>query len=827
MVLYTFDLASGVAGYVSGTAAVTAVVAATGAPVLVAGLAVGGAFWLGTALVKTAYLASRHSDIDIWQTFVKQANPLDFSRGNYVSKSSDLMDIYVETVTYEESTLGLNDSADEVITIATILGSEDNHIIINNSINYVHMIGDSTDDTIANYTSDIITIQGGSGNDLIDNIHGENVQIYGGDGDDFITNVGNLALIEAGEGNNTINNFDSFNVSITSGQGNDYIENTGSLNLIKVGEGNNTVGNIGSAVSIISETGNDQISNIGDSVEVYSGYGDDYIVNRGGNFGLLNTSDGNDSIYNDEISNNVTVNAGNGEDYIDNLGNNNFIYCGENDDVINNIGNSNVIHLDSGDDYIENFGDSNFIYGNDGEDIIIDVGIANSIDGGNGNDYVVDFGSSNSINAGAGDDFIDVEGGYNNIIAYADGEGNDTIYGYNESDILNLTGGTIKNTLASGEDLIITFETNSLTFKNAANLHVTYVTNLDSANSIPMLKSDNVYTYTGGDRKIENYSDYEKVKLSSDFAGIGIEGNNFLIKSSTGALTLENVRDKIIDVSLGDGNTAAYAYMASWSGDIPGNLLENVYEVIVGSEGGQNNIIAGNAGSSLISGGGNNTLTSGAGSDFMKGGSGQESFIYTGGNDVINNYESGEILNFSASYAGWTTEGNDLLINAVEGSVRIQEATNKLVEFAVDNNVIAHVYKAEGYEGALDGRGYGAFEVIIGSDNQSNQLYSNEVGSSLWGGRGNSNDELYGNTGADVFIYAYNNGQDNIFNAGLEDSVALLNISLDQIAGAQITDNGVTAQFTDGGSLNINGQAGSFKLGGQTFHADYQNKSWR
>ncbi len=73
----------------------------------------------------------------------------------------------------------------------------------------------------------------------------------------------------------------------------------------------------------------------------------------------------------------------------------------------------------------------------------------------------------------------------------------------------------------------------------------------------------------------------------------------------------------------------------------------------------------------------------------------------------------------------WTTDSNDLVINAAEGSVRIQETTNKLVEFEIDNNVIAHVFKAEDYAGALDGRTFGGFEVIVGSDNQSNQIYSN------------------------------------------------------------------------------------------------------
>ncbi len=67
-----------------------------------------------------------------------------------------------------------------------------------------------------------------------------------------------------------------------------------------------------------------------------------------------------------------------------------------------------------------------------------------------------------------------------------------------------------------------------------------------------------IYNYTGGHRTVANYSPSEKINLSSDVTGISFSGNNFVISSSTGELTLENVRDKIIEVSLGDGNTAAY-----------------------------------------------------------------------------------------------------------------------------------------------------------------------------------------------------------------------------------------------------------------------------
>ena len=368
---------------------------------------------------------------------------------------------------------------------------------------------------------------------------------------------------------------------------------------------------------------------------------------------------------------------------------------------VNQVYSSNTV-ADGGDDsdeiLIGNYIEHTSINAGTGDDLINNHGNNGTIFAGDGDDYFVEYGNSNLIDMGNGDDFInliinytivDAQGnetpvlkGENDTLVY--GAGNDTVRNYTESIVVQVTSGTIQNSITSGSNVTFNFENGSLTFLNPQ---------------------------------------------TSNF--------NFVFENAA-----------------------------------PAN-----------------------------------------------------SFTYSGGNQVIGNYQSGAIFNFSATYTGWMTEGNDLIITAAEGSVRIQEATNKLVEFAVGGNVIAHVFKAEGYEGALDGRGFGGYEVIVGSDNQSNQIYSNEVGASLWGGRGNSNDELHGNSGVDEFIYAYGNGQD-IFNAGAEDIVNLLNTSIEQIASAEFTDNGISAKFTDGGSLTINGQAGTFKLGGYTFRADYQNKTF-
>lgn len=307
------------------------------------------------SVVKTVYLKSKHSDADFWKTFVKQFNPFDFSKGNYIPKSLNML---IES-TAEHS-------------IAKLIGGAGNDSIVNNEREQVSISGGDGNDTIANYTSNNVTIIGGAGNNELVNFVSDNVEIIGGKKNDFIYNLGDYVNIETGKGNNSVDNFNSFNVSIRAENGNDYIDNIGSFNLIEITGGNNMINSMGLLVSINTGAGNDTVENVGDSVKVYSGAGDDYIVNEAGNFVTINTANGNDSIINDGVSSGVSIVAGKGADYIENFGKANQIDCGASDDVINNLGDSNSITLGSGNDYMENFGTKNSIYGGTGEDIIVD-----------------------------------------------------------------------------------------------------------------------------------------------------------------------------------------------------------------------------------------------------------------------------------------------------------------------------------------------------------------------------------------------------------------------------------------------------------------------
>lgn len=358
----------------------------------------------------------------------------------------------------------------------------------------------------------------------------------------------------------------------------------------------------------------------------------------------------------------------------------------------------------------------------------------------------------------------------------------------------------------------------------------TVITGTADADSIYNTAGNVTINALGGNDTITNSFFGDTVSIS------GGEGNDNIFNECGRYVTVNggagddyicNVRHtvkipRLNDSLISDSKTYVYGSSNDFLGLVPDYYSEeNLY--------GRNVLMSGGDGNDTVESEGGDTVTldGGNNNDILIGSNAnQDIFVYNAGNDTVQNYQSGETLRFGATYTGWTTDNNDLIINAAEGSVRINEAKNKLVEVADgEGNIAAHVFIASDYEGAIDGRGYGGFEVISGSDNVSNQIYAGESGSSLWGGN-NSNDDLYGNVGIDEYIYSYGNGNDNIFQSGNEDTVNLNGISLGQIVGAEINGNGVYLKFTDGGSLNINGQVGTFILEGQRYGANYQDKTW-
>ena len=107
-----------------------------------------------------------------------------------------------------------------------------------------------------------------------------------------------------------------------------------------------------------------------------------------------------------------------------------------------------------------------------------------------------------------------------------------------------------------------------------------------------------------------------------------------------------------------------------------------------------------------------------------------------------------------------------------------------------------------------------------------NKIIAGEGNASLWGGNG-GNDLLQGGAGQNNFYYVIGDGYDTI--NGINDGdIVNLAVTLEMIASTNITADFAAINFTDGGSLRINGTADiTCRLAdGSEYSTDRTNSAW-
>ncbi|MBR1806035.1 MAG: hypothetical protein IJ774_06595, partial [Selenomonadaceae bacterium] len=456
------------------------------------------------------------------------------------------------------------------------------------------------------------------------------VTISGDDGNDYIYDNPSRSYYDP-----------LLNVSITGGAGNDYIESRARNSTIDSGDGHDTVSTAGNEVYVSGGTGNDSINTSGTDVTVYGGDGTDEIICHGSNSFVDSGSD-NDVIYSDDINRsyygdaryiNVTLNGGAGNDYIYAFRNN---------------------------------------YG--------------SLNGGAGDDVIRVRGGDNvSINGGAGNDSVNLENtDYSNpsaVIAFS-GEGLDTITGFGTNDTLKIAGSYA--TQVSDNDVIVSSGAGSIRLIEASNLTTLNIQTVPAGSFGDTTSTTTTTTpSTGTSQVISNYTG-EPVTVSG-FMGATFSGNNFVVNSLTGTLTIENVADKIIDLRDGAGNEFVKAYKASAAGIVDGRGI-SAYEIIEGSSAGMDVIFAGDGGSQLWGG-------SGTSADAIAGGNGSDIFIggrYQGA-DVFYNASSADFVNLTDA-----TLSDIVAAVEVNGNIAIGFNTGNIVTIQSTELLSAAVNLADG-----------------------------------------------------------------------------------------------------------------------------------
>ena len=458
----------------------------------------------------------------------------------------------------------------------------------------------------------------GAGEDTILN-SGSKVKIDAGAGNDSIHNYASNVTIDAGAGNNRITNDGDNFVSIVSGAGNDDVYNQGSRATIETGAGDDYIYNNydGSSVTIDAGTGNDTIENLGDEVIISAGGGADWIYNY--------------------LSDSVTVDGSGSADFIINgayftLGGISVsISGGEGSDTIASNGSNSTILGDTGDDLIRNgyyyYQKGDYFYGRDYYEYYLDENYNGSktfIDGGDGNDSIYSQGHDITMNGGTGDDYIDNDS-ENVLFTYKAGDGNDTIYGFENNDTLQISGSY--STQASGySDVLVQIGSGSILLKYA------------NGNKL------NIVTVSGGE-------DTLPPNVDTLPAGISISG---AVLTASTAFT---------------GNEI---HLANYSGVTKVNASALSRGVTIVGNAAKNSIKGGKGADTISGGGGNDTVSLGGGADV---------YVYTSGNDLIQDYVTGEdkIKLASASLTSSSISGSNVVLKTSVGNLTVKNGKGKSI----------------------------------------------------------------------------------------------------------------------------------------------------
>lgn len=452
------------------------------------------------------------------------------------------------------------------------------------------------------------------------------------------------------------------------------------------------------------------------------------------------------------------------------------------------------------------------------------------VNAGAGNDTVDAEGKYETINGGVGDDVINISNTYMNVDG---GTGDDkinvsgllyvidhvTISGGAGNDLFkfNPTGATSYNSAGNTIDVVITDLSSGDTLRNdfVGNIGLEYSTS--GGNVVLTEPGQGSVTIT-----LQGVSDISQVAdviyrtknetktlgeiFGSSSSSTSSESNSSGSSSSSNSNSGSSTNNSTSQETNGGGSTVYNGPV--YNGPVTINNGDSI------DNSGNSGTIVNN---SSVEGGVGNSTT------IVKYGN---TYIYSGGDKVIDNYRQGEVVGLASDYQGIDLNGNSFFVKSSSGQVEIQNARDKFIGYSGgDENVVAYSYVASG-GGDVDGRGKSQAEIMIGGDNSNNNIYAGSGGSSLWGGNGGA-DTLVGGDGYDEFFFAIGSGGDVIQNSASNDVVNLLGISLEQIAGVYVSQDQVHIDFTSGEFLQVKGNTNvGYRLQGETYVCNQSTGQW-
>ncbi|MBO4400646.1 MAG: hypothetical protein J5809_02240 [Selenomonadaceae bacterium] len=447
---------------------------------------------------------------------------------------------------------------------------------------------------------------------------------------------------------------------------------------------------------------------------------------------------------------------------------------GNSDDTLTNYGSGVMINSGGGADFLTNKGMNTTIDAGAGNDTVVNSNYNVTINGGAGNDVVSLSGnlSGVTVTGGAGNDTIFGDSG-RHVYTYASGDGNDAIYSFNERDTLRVTSGSISKATVSGDDVIFTVNSNTVTLKEARGRKITTADAKGNASA---------YIYDSGMTYDENKT---SVTLASSFSG---------------SLNTSDYYSSVLEI---DGSSVTSAV------HINGNAKANT---IYG--GSKADYISGGASNDLLIGGaGADTLEGDAGDDTLTGGDGADTFVYSSGagNDVITDFTGGvdklKIASGSIDSVGFSK--SDVVFKIGKGSVTVADGKDKkitLIESTGETTTYIYgdkmtydgdktsVTLASNFRGTLNSSDYSTSvaEIDASSVKNTTRIIGNTLANKISGGTkadtilgGGGNDSISGNNGKDIL---YGGTGNDVLSGGAGDDTLYGETGNDTLTGGAGSD---------------------------------------
>ena len=261
---------------------------------------------------------------------------------------------------------------------------------------------------------------------------------------------------------------------------------------------------------------------------------------------------------------------------------------------------------------------------------------------GDGNDTIRNYGESSlnsyygqyvTINGGKGNDLIS-NSGENVLYQYASGDGKDTISGFGENDTLKITKGTIKSSVVSGSDLILTVGTGSITLKDVTGTEINLI---DEKGNASTLEIPFIHTLT---------------KKADYFAN---EDEGYKVDALAGNDSIENYAANAT-LDAGDGN-------------------DEIFNV-----GNDSSLFGGKGNDSIDNFADDVTINGGAGNDYILNAGEGNIFQYASGDgkDTISGFGENDTIHItSGNLKNATVKGMDVILNVGSGSITLEDAAGK------------------------------------------------------------------------------------------------------------------------------------------------------